>query len=138
MTKTPRRGLTLMETVVALAILAIAAGIVAQLGMWAMFERARCEERLAAMECVANILESARAHPWAELTPAWASQQKLPDDLASHLSEPVLSVQVAPEKDQQGLKRITAELQWSHRDGSKARTVSLTGLFADRSRENQK
>ena len=64
-------------TLVAIGVLTTAAVIAAQLGTSSLIERGRTEERQAATEAAANILEAARARTWAYLTPEWAAGQRL-------------------------------------------------------------
>jgi hypothetical protein len=127
-----RSGFTIMETSIALGMLLLAMVLVAQLGTWMLAERVRAEERLAAIEGVANVLEAARARPWKDLTPEWAAEQRLTDDLADRLYEAELTVRVEPEADRPRVKRVTVQLAWTHTDGATARTAAVVGLFADR------
>jgi prepilin-type N-terminal cleavage/methylation domain-containing protein len=127
-----RSGFTMLETTVALGIFAIALILAAQLGTQSLAERQRVEQRLAAIEFADNILESARARSWAELTPEWAAAQRLPAELADRLLDPSLSVRVEAERDRPGVKRITVDLHWRHSHGVDARAVSLTAVFSDR------
>jgi type II secretion system protein I len=127
-----RSSFTILETIVALGIFAIALILAAQLGTQALAERQRVEERLAAMEMADNILESARARPWADLTPEWAAAQRLPEDLADRLWEAKFTVRVEEERDRPRIKRVTVDLHWRHSPGVDARAVSLTALFSDR------
>jgi hypothetical protein len=128
-----RAGFTVLETVAALGILAVVAVLVAQLGFWSLAERARAEEQFAAVESTANVLEAARARPWAELTPEWAAAQRLPEDVAIRMEDGVLTVRVEPEPDRPRVKRISVELRWHQREGLPSRSVTTMGLFADRS-----
>jgi len=127
-----RSSFTILETVIALGIFAIALILAAQLGTQALAERQRIEQRLAAMEMADNILESARARPWADLTPEWAAAQRLPQDLADRLWESKFSVRVEDERERPRIKRVTVDLRWRHSPGVDARAVSLTAFFADR------
>jgi type II secretory pathway pseudopilin PulG len=128
-----RAGFTVLETIMALGVLSVAAVVVAQTATWSLFERARTEERLAATEAAANVLEAGRARPWAELTPEWAAAEQLPEDVAARLSDPSLAVRVAEEPGRPRVKRVTIELKWTDRYGKDAPPIVLVGLFADRS-----
>lgn len=128
-----RRGFTVLETSIALAILASAAVLAAQLGTWCMIERGRTEERLAATDAAANILELARARAWPDLTPEWAADQRLSDDVAGRLADSTLAVRVVPEPDRPHVKRVTVLIEWDHRPNIPSQTITLTGLFAARS-----
>jgi hypothetical protein len=119
-------------------VLASAAILAAQLGTWTLAERGYAIERLTASECAANVLEAARATPWADLTPAWAAGRKLPADVTGRLNAAALTVRVEPEADRPRVKRVTVELHWKPRTGPKEQTVTLVGLFADRSAGGEK
>lgn len=127
-----RRGMTILETVVAIACLGIAATLVTQLAAWSLNERARADTRLAAMEWAANILEKARAMPWAELTPEWAAKQTLPADLAERMFNPTTSVVITSEPNVTGLKRVAVNVTWYYGEGAKAPPVEFMTLFADK------
>jgi type II secretory pathway pseudopilin PulG len=128
-----RLGFTAMEVVIALALLGTATVLVAQVATTSLAERVRAAERLAAIEETANVLEAARACPWADLTPDWAAAQRLPDELAARLRQAAFTVRIEPEPDRPGVKRVSVELSWKHADGAQARTAKTVGLFADRS-----
>jgi type II secretory pathway pseudopilin PulG len=125
--------MTVLETIIALGILASAAVIVAQTGTLAISERMRTEERLAAIETAANVLEAARARTWADLTPEWAAAQKVPEEVAERVPDARLSVTVAAEPDRPRVKRVTVELNWIDRGGKPALPVTLVALFSERS-----
>ncbi|MFO0808443.1 MAG: type II secretion system protein [Gemmataceae bacterium] len=127
-----RHGYTIVECVVAIAVLGFAALLVVEVGVHSLVERTRAEEHFAAMEAVANELEAARAIPWATLTPEWAAARKPSADVISRLVDASLTVRVEPEKERPRVKRMTAELRWKPNIGSTQQTVSMTGLFADR------
>jgi hypothetical protein len=127
-----RTGFTVVETVVALGCLLMAATLLVQLATWSLTERARGDTRLAAMEWAANVLETARAKPWSELTPEWAATQRLPDHLAERMLQPTAVVAVIPEKDHPRLKRVSVTVRWFIAEGAKAPPVELTTLFAER------
>jgi prepilin-type N-terminal cleavage/methylation domain-containing protein len=128
-----RDGFTVMETIVALAVLATASVLVAQTATWAIAERSRTEDRLVAIEAAANVLEGARARPWADLTPEWAESVKPSADITARLPDAALTVRIEPEHDRDRVKRVTVELTWLGRNAKPAPPVSLVGLFADRS-----
>ena len=84
----PRRGFLMMEVAVTLGIFGIALILTAQLATFAIAEQTAAHERLAAIEFADNVLETARAKPWSELTPEWAASQKLPEDWADRVQNP--------------------------------------------------
>jgi prepilin-type N-terminal cleavage/methylation domain-containing protein len=128
-----RRGFTMLEAVAALGILATAATLAAQLGAWSLVERGRTQCRLAATDAATNVLESARARPWSELTPEWAAGLRLPEYVVDRLHDPKLTVQITPEPNRPHVKRVSVQIQWDHSDTRPPETVTLVGLFAERS-----
>lgn len=130
---TSRRGFTVLETMAALAILSVAMVLAAQAGVWSLMERSRSATRYEVLEAANNILEAARARPWTELTPDWATEQRLPEILAERLHEGELHVRVEPEASRPHCKRVTVEIRWKLDQGMPARPVRLIGVFGARS-----
>jgi len=130
----PRRGFSLTEAVVALAVLATAAALVAEFATWSLAERGRTEARLEALSAATNVLEEARARSWDDLTADWAKARTLPESVATRWPDCKLTVSVIPEPDRPRVKRVTAEVTWT--DPKRALpAVSLTALFAARAPE---
>ena len=130
----PTRGFTVMEVVVALSILAVATLLAAQLATWSFSDRIRNQDRRLAEELAANVLESARACPWEELTPRWASEQELPSVLAERQWK--LKVEVAAEKSTPLVKSVTVHVQPWYATSTLPQPVRMTGLFSSRSLAN--
>ena len=130
--RAPRRGFTMAECGIALAVLAAVGVVVAQLATTSLAERLRSEARLEATETAANVLEAARARPWDELTPQWAAEQKLPAHLAERWLAGSLTVRVEPEPQRPYLKRVTVDVLWGGVGHGPERPVTLTALFAAR------
>jgi prepilin-type N-terminal cleavage/methylation domain-containing protein len=130
---TGRRGFTVLETLAALAILAVAMVLAAQLGVWSLLERSRSTTRYEVLEAANNILEAARASSWTELTPDWAAGHRLPEGLAERLHDGQLHVRVEPEASRPQCKRVTVEIRWTLDQGRPARPVRLVGMFGARS-----
>lgn len=129
-----RSGFTVLEVVVSIGFLGIAAVLIGELALATLNERLRNETRLAVIEWATNVLEEARAKPWKELTPEWANGIKLPEDLAFRLAEPKTLTQVVPEPDRPTAKRITVSVQWKHSDGTPLRPVTLVSVISVRQR----
>jgi Tfp pilus assembly protein PilV len=130
---TTRPGFTVLETTVALAILATALVLVAQIGLWSWRERARSAVRLEALELAANIMESARAAPWEALTPQWAARHKLTELLDQRLADGELTVRVEPDAARQGVKRVTVEIRGRLGPKVVESLAHLVGTFSARS-----
>jgi prepilin-type N-terminal cleavage/methylation domain-containing protein len=126
-----RRGFTLAETMVALAVLGVVLLLVAQLGSLVLTERLRSAGRQDALEAADNVLEAARACPWDDLTPAWAARQRLPESLAGRLPHGQLEVRVEPEASRPHTRRVTVEVRWTFA-GKPARPVQLVDLRSAR------
>lgn len=127
-----RLGFTVVESVIAIAMLGVAMIMVAQIAVRSLAERTHAEEEFTALEASANVLESARATPWSELTPAWAAAVKPSADLAARLQGATVTVHVEPEKDRPRVKRVTVEVRWTAAERARERSVTTVGLFADR------
>lgn len=127
-----RPGFTIMESVIAIAMLCVAMIMVAQIGVRSLAERTNAEEQFVAIEATANVLETARATAWADLTPAWAAALKPTPDVVARLDDVALAVRVEPEKDRPRVKRVTVEVRWSPGERAGLRTITTVGLFADR------
>jgi type II secretory pathway pseudopilin PulG len=123
---------TLVETGVAMAIVAVAMLLVAQSGFWSMRERASSAARFAAIEQAANVLEAARATPWESLTAEWAESQRIPDDLADQLPAATLTVKVELDESQPLTKRVIVELRWTMVEGVESQPLRMEGLFSRR------
>jgi hypothetical protein len=122
-----------MEVVVAVGVLAVAMVLVAQIGVYSLGQRGRDAARHEALELAANVMEAARACPWEDLTPEWASTHKLPETLSKRLYQGKLTVRVEPEANRPQSKRVTVEIHWKLKDDISARPVQLVGLFSARS-----
>jgi prepilin-type N-terminal cleavage/methylation domain-containing protein len=127
-----KNAFTLMETAVALAILAAAMVLVLRIGYWSLRERASTAARFAAIEEAANVLESARATPWNELNTEWAAAQRLPDDLTDQLPEALFTVTVAPVESQPLMKRVTVAIRWTMAEGVQSQPLRMEGWFSSR------
>lgn len=129
-----RRGFTVLEIVLAIGFLGIAAGVIGELAMLTLKERLRNETRLAVTEWATNVLEEARAMPWSELTPEWAANVQMPPELNERLVNPKANVVLVADRDRPAAKRLTITVQWTHSDGTPFRPVTLFTIISDRLR----
>jgi type II secretory pathway pseudopilin PulG len=127
-----RHAFTVMESIIAIALLLVVAGLLAELGMVTLAEKQRNSGRQQAQETAMNVLEAARAGAWETLTPEWAKAQRLPEALATDLEKAQLLVQIEPEPARPHTKRITVEVRWQQ-DGKPVRPVKLVSLLSARS-----
>jgi prepilin-type N-terminal cleavage/methylation domain-containing protein len=127
-----RRGVTLVETTIALAVLAVLGAIVAQCVVWSVRERARLAAHQAALELCANVLEAARAQPWERLDKKWADGQGIPSETADLLPEGKLVVTLEPGQPLPQSRRVTVEVRWQSLANAPPQTATLTGIFSAR------
>ena len=126
-----RTGSLLIEATVALAIIAIVGGIVAQSIVWGLQERAKLASHQAAVELAANVLEAARALPFDRLDKSWADAQTVPSESADLLPEGKVLVTLEPGQPT-STKRLTVEVRWQVEPDHPARSVRLTSVFSNR------
>ncbi len=132
MTRPARRSaFTIAEMLIALGLLLVVMMLVAQTAGWSAAERSQAATRLAALEAADNVLEAARATPWAELTPAWAAKQTLPADRILLPAGTALAVSVEPAEKLGEIKRVTVAVRF-RAGGGVEQTARLVGLFGRR------
>ena len=124
-----RRGFTLIELIVAGALLLAAMAISAQFLGWLAAERRAADRRRAAIQEAAIVLERLAARPWAELTPESARALRLSEPARRALPGGELAVDVS-ERD--GLKRIAVAVRWRGRSGGPEAPARLTAWVARR------
>jgi type II secretory pathway pseudopilin PulG len=121
-----RRGIGLVELLVAVVMLTVLLAILAQLLGVLAAQRRRSARRQLATEAVANAMERLAALEYAELEPQLVRQVQLPRDVQRSLPAARLTVEVTPEATQPASKRIQVELSWQNRAGQTNRPVRLT------------
>lgn len=126
-----RRGFTLAEMVIALAVLAATGSLAAAALTQLLADRSRLDARVEAVEAAANALEEARARPWDQLTPEWAAARPTPPVLARWTGSK-LTVKVEPEPGRPRVRRVTAEVTWDRGQSDPWKPVTLTTLIAAR------
>jgi hypothetical protein len=120
-----------LEVIAALALLAMAIVLVAQLAIWSLTERGRSRDVQIATELAVNVLEEARAASWNDLTPAWAAARRLPPDLTERDWQ--LSVAVSPESEEPLLKRVTVQVQPRLDSGRSLQPIEMVAVLSARS-----
>jgi type II secretory pathway pseudopilin PulG len=126
----PRTGFTILETMIAFGILALALVMTAQLGTWSMLERSRTQMRLEGTEAAANVLETARSLDWQQLGPDWGQEQKLADYASGRLADAQLIVHV--ENQTSTVKRVEVEIHWPQSGTPAMRPVRMIAYFGNR------
>lgn len=126
-----RSGYTMIEVAVAVTILSLLIPVIAQLAYWSLMQRMRAQSEQAALELCQNILESARAAKFEDLTDRWAAAQTIPSDTKTLLPDAKLSVKIEPDVNQ--VRRVTVAVTWHTEPGGPAREVQLVTLLSPRS-----
>lgn len=132
MSDSHRPGFTILESLIALSVLAIASVLVAQVGTTALMERARLTETQALLETANNVLETARALRFDQLTPEWAAAQQLPESWRERQPAVQLTVRVEPLPEKPWAKRVSVGIDRLEVAGEPVRIAELDAVFVDR------
>ncbi len=121
-----RRGMMMIELAVAGALVGTLLVVCLQLLSAALAQRRAADQRQCALLELGNVMEQVTARPWAELTTAVLSQEKLSQSANSQLPGAELKIEVSPLADESNAKRITAALRWQDRSGQLLVPMTLT------------
>ena len=124
MMKTVRRGMTLMELVVAAALLGTILIICLQLLAATAQHRRHVNQRQLALTEVENTMERLAARPWNELTPQTAAGQLSPA-VRTRLPGADLKVEVTTSSAEPSAKRIAVTLRWQDHSGQFVKPVTI-------------
>lgn len=122
----PRRGLTLLEVCVALVVLTAAMTALAQLVAANGRQRRTNDQRLAALQEVANEAERLATLPWNELTPEKLTSWQPSPELTAVLPAAQCVVQMSEDTDPPRARRITLSVAWTNAVGQGVAPVELT------------
>ena len=128
-----RRGTTLLESVIALGLLAAAFTLGAQALGWSAAQRRLADERHIAVQEAANCLQRVRQLPWDELTDERLTSLELSSHASALLASAELHVTAADAGEEPAARRIRAEVSWVTRHGG---TPLRIGLVTWRYRTN--
>ncbi len=107
-----RRGLTILETVVAVGLLgALLTGCLRLLAVAAAQRRA-ADQRQCAIDELSNVMERVAARPWAELTADAVAGGKPSPAVVGPLAGATLRIDIAAAPGDPNAKRITVTLCW--------------------------
>jgi hypothetical protein len=123
--RTARRGIAVLELVVASALLGTLLIVCLQLLSVAAAQRRAADERQLALIEASNVVERLAVRPWNELTPKMPLPQLSPA-VGSRLPGSELSVEVTAPDAQPDLKRIVVSLRWQDRAGQYVSPVKIT------------
>jgi type II secretory pathway pseudopilin PulG len=121
-----RRGTTLLETVVAVGLLATGLSLTAQVLAWNSAQRRANQQRQCAVQEAANCLERLRLLPWDELTAAGVQDFEMSAEAAAVLPQAKLKLDVRHDPAQRDGKRMQIQIQWTNRAGQPVAPVRLT------------
>ncbi|MSU79934.1 MAG: hypothetical protein EXS16_17820 [Gemmataceae bacterium] len=127
-----RTAFSVVEVTVALAIVAVVSVTIAQVVIVSLRERARSAARQAALELAANVLESARAEPFAKLDADWAKAQSVPSVMSELLPAGKLVIAVGPDAGAPNAKVVSVEVLWREADDQPLWSVRLTTVVGPR------
>jgi len=111
------------ELAVAGALVGTLLVVCLQLLSAALAQRRAADQRQAALVELGNVMEQVAARPWADLTTAALSQEKLSPSSERVLPGAELKIEVSPSADGPDARRITVVLRWQDRGRS---PVSMT------------
>jgi len=124
----PRRGYLLIDALAAIALLAAGALLLANLLSAIALQKRELEQRTAATQLAANLLEQELTKPWSDVKSE--PQIKLGEDLARLLpnGEAAIAVDATPaEKDVPEGKQVVVSVTWGKKNAVSARSVRLAG-----------
>ncbi len=121
-----RRGMTIIELMVAGAMLCTLLAVCVQMVAAVAAQRRAVDQREYATIELANVMERITARPWDELTSqAVAHEQPSPAAL-SRLPGAELKVEVTAPAGEPDAKRIAAALRWQDRNGAFLPPLTVT------------
>ena len=116
----------MVEMVVAGAVVGALLVVCLQLLSAAVAQRRAADQRQCALVELGNVMEQIAARPWAELTTAALSQEKLSPSAERQLPGAELKIEVFASAGEPNAKRITAALRWRDRSGQLLAPATLT------------
>lgn len=108
-----RRGFTICEVVVAAAILTTLAAVCAQMLAASAQQNRMLQDRRAAINEAANVMERLFVQSWDQLTPDNAAQAALGDEFLKALPGGRLRVEVSTAPDSPLSKQIVVRIEWT-------------------------
>ena len=119
-------GTTLLETVIAVALLAAALSLSTQVLAWTAMERRESQRRQVALQEAANCLERLRGWPSDRLSTEQAQAIALSPQAHDVLPQGRVAVDIRTDPADENSRQIQIEVHWSNRTGQPLAPVRLT------------
>ncbi|QDU39977.1 hypothetical protein Mal4_43310 [Maioricimonas rarisocia] len=128
---TSRAAISSLEIVIAGGLLGLALITVLPVASRAGAVRSELADRAAARQLVANVLERVLTHTAGNSTDGGPTTSDIesatiPAETMDFLDDPQFDIRVETIGDEPSLRRVTATLSWTSRNGEPARPVALT------------
>lgn len=125
------RGFTLLECVVAAAMLIVVMVLAAQLYAWDARERREVWRRQVAQQEAANLMEQLTSSPQAELTAEALDTLHMSAESSTWLPNGILQATATAVTAPAAGRRIELQITWEHASGEPAAPVRLVGWVFD-------
>jgi len=117
--------MTLIETLVALALLGVGILMAGSIVLWASKVEERSNQRVAALELAGNVAEQIRAAPYAQVL---SGELDLSGELSpAGLEEPKVELEVGEEDEDLGLKAVRIVVTWAGDEPGRFVLVTAVG-----------
>ena len=120
-----RRGTIFVEALIAITIILVTMGAVAQVVAISVRQRREVEQIRVATQEAANVMERAFGLPWNELNEQTAASIAISHSATESLDEPRLQVSIETMNDSIPAKRIVVRISWVNLAGERVEPVQL-------------
>jgi prepilin-type N-terminal cleavage/methylation domain-containing protein len=119
------RGMTLLETIVASAMLLVFMALCVHFFIVGGRLRTELDRREIAMQEAANVMERLMARPWDQLSAESAGEASLSEAAQRMLPDVQMKVEITPREEKPPGKRILVTIRWQDENGQWTRPVRL-------------
>jgi hypothetical protein len=121
-----RQGSIFVEAVVAITVVLMAMGAVAQLIAITVRQRRQLDQMFVATQEASNVMERLYGSPWNELADRNAAWHDISHAARSLLQEPQIHVEIETSDEAIRTKRCRVEVTWLDQSGQRVEPVQLT------------
>jgi hypothetical protein len=125
-TRSRRSGMTVFEIAVAAVVLGAVVTTSAQLVQWSAAAHQVALKRRCALEAATTVLDRISAREWSVINPESVKNISLHPEVKEFLADPVVAVRMVEEGQNPRGKKITVEISWGERAGTRTHQVQLT------------